>query len=359
MSKRRGRGEGGVEQLPSGMWRAVHCRVVDGRRVRETSTHRTKSEALAWLASKRDTLPVRAGTFGEWLDTWLPLHKAAVQASTYRTNSHRAIKHIRPALGHLKLKDLTPIVVESWLVKFREAMGQGEAHRCGKVLRTCLSEAVKKGVIPVSPFAGGKVTLPAEPDSLVKALTREQLHRLIATAGEDGWLIRLWVDLGCRPGEMLGLQWGDFDGECVAVTRSHDPTENKLKGTKTKRSRRLLPVAASTAAELQKVRESRTPKASDPILPAPQGGHWNASNFARNRWRPWVKRAGLVGVGPYALRHTCATLLLQAGVSIKVVSERLGHEDITTTLRTYAHVMPWDQHRAAVVMDQILTEDAK
>ena len=356
MAKRRGRGDGGIEVLPSGRYRATYCRVVSGERVRETSTHRTKSEALEWLRSRSQAGPSQPGTLSDWLDQWLPLHKSQVAPNTFRTNDARVRKHIRPGLGAVRLRDLTPIVVEGWLVQFRAEHGQGETHRVGKVLRACLYAAVKKGVIPVSPFSHSRVNLPAEPHGSNRALDRDELRKLIEAAGEHAWVIRLWVDLGCRPGEMLGLKWQDFGGKSVSIVRSLDITTGKLRETKTKRSRRTLPISQANAAALAELRAIRTPSPETAIVEAPRSksSHWWLRNFDRNRFRPIVTASGLEGVTMYTLRHTCATLLLQAGVSIKVVSERLGHEDVTTTLRTYSHVMPGDQERAAAVMGDIL-----
>lgn len=359
MARHRGRGEGGVQQLPSGSWRATYCRVIDGKRHRETSTHRTKSEALDWLSEKRGTTPTTTGTLGEWLDIWLALYKSRVQPNTFRTNAGRVKKHIRPGLGHVKMKDLTPILVEHWLVKFQDEMGQGEAFRCGKVLRTALYAAVKKGLISQSPFSNTRVTLPKEPEADTTALTREELARLIAAAGDEAWVYRLWVDLGCRPSELFALTWEDFDGTCISITKSLDRTTCKVKETKTKRSRRRLPITKMNADALREVRAARTPLPTDLIFPAAEGGPWWVGNFTKYRWNKLVAKAGLIGHSPYVLRHTCATLLLAAGVSIKTVSERLGHEDITTTLKTYVHLMPGDQERATEAMGDILSSSTR
>lgn len=348
-----------MQQLPSGSWRATYCRVIDGKRHRETSTHRTKSEALDWLSEKRGTTPTTTGTLGEWLDIWLALYKSRVQPNTFRTNAGRVKKHIRPGLGHVKMKDLTPILVEHWLVKFQAELGPGEAFKCGQVLRTALYAAVKKGLISQSPFTGMRVTLPKQPEADTTALTREELARLIAAAGDEAWAYRLWVDLGCRPSEFFALTWADFDGTCISITKSLDRTTCKVKETKTKRSRRTLPISKSNADALQKVRAARTTLPTDLIFPAPGGGYWWSSNYSRNRWSKIVKKAGLASVSPYVLRHTCATLLLGAGVSIKTVSERLGHEDITTTLRTYVHLMPGDQEKAAEAIGEILANSTR
>jgi len=67
-------------------------------------------------------------------------------------------------------------------------------------------------------------------------------------------------------------------------------------------------------------------------------------------------RDPLDGVGLHTFRHTHASLLIYAGVDPKTVSQRLGHEDVAFTLRTYAHVMPGQDKQAASAVDRLLNQ---
>jgi integrase len=69
-------------------------------------------------------------------------------------------------------------------------------------------------------------------------------------------------------------------------------------------------------------------------------------------WRPAVKRAGLVGVGMHELRHAYASLLIAAGQSVKVVSDRLGHSNVAMTLNVYSHLFPADEDRTRQAVDE-------
>jgi integrase len=90
------------------------------------------------------------------------------------------------------------------------------------------------------------------------------------------------------------------------------------------------------------------------LFPNLTGKHTWQANLSSRHFKPILDRAGLRGFRLHDLRHTCATLLLLAGVHVKVVSERLGHSNITITLQTYSHVLPTMQTAAAEKMDAAL-----
>lgn len=87
----------------------------------------------------------------------------------------------------------------------------------------------------------------------------------------------------------------------------------------------------------------------------------NRNYFNSSVWRPALARAGVPLArenGMHALRHACASTWLEHGVSIKAVSEYLGHSDPGFTLRVYTHVMPSSEERARTAMDAAIGEAA-
>lgn len=351
MGKRRGRGEGNVEQLPSGSWRAA----LPGRkRAGRSATFATAGEARAWLRANADKPPPPPGLFSEWLDRWLELHRGRVAAHTYGSDRSLVNKHVRTALGSVRLRDLDALTLETYLAGLRDRVSPDLRHRIGKTLRKILNAAVRPGgLIPVSPMRG--VAIPPAPKPRTRALTPEELAAVLAAADARGWglMFRAWVELGLRPGELIGLRWGDLDAAGrVHVARTIDPATNEAKPPKTPREA-PVPLTPELAAELAAARGE--PDA--PMFPARRsGGHWWKGNFLKFVWRPVMKAAG-VKPGPqgrYVVRHTTASILLSAGASIVAVSKRLGHSTPDFTLRRYVHVMPTDQQRATDIMGEQL-----
>src|SRR4051794_38005688 len=109
--KRRGRGEGSIEELPSGAWRVIVSagQGPDGKRRKATATFPTKKEAMAWreeqLTLLRRGLPVGAGkrTLADWLAQWLETIKPGVANNTWAFYEHFVQNYLAPQIGHVRL----------------------------------------------------------------------------------------------------------------------------------------------------------------------------------------------------------------------------------------------------------------
>lgn len=322
----------------------------------------TRDDAQAWLDA---TIPAAkaarggpAGTLGEWLTAWLAGHADAAPATVagYRKVVER---HVRPHLGDAPLRGLSRPRVVAWLDALAAAgVSAAERVRAAKYLRTALNAAVARGLLPANPTA--HVKLPKKPRPDKAAFTPAQVAALLAAARPRGLYphLRLWFDLGLRPGEMFALEWGDFAADLSAATvrRAWDDVGGAVKPTKTDRVRTLVLSAGARAALLP------ARKARGLVMPAPKGGYWNVSRFRRNVWLPLMLAAGLArrvrgkvdlgGLTPYAIRHTMASVALSAGESVVAVSKRLGHDRVSTTLDDYAHAMPDDAEKVAAAIGE-------
>ena len=167
---------------------------------------------------------------------------------------------------------------------------------------------------------------------------------------------------GMRRGEGLGLRWEDVDFEAarLAVRRALIPSGRSVvvSEPKTARGRRSIALDAETVAVLkaQAARQLEQQAAwqegwtdSGYVFTAEDGQHLNPE--AVTRWfRQAVKHSLLPKIRLHDLRHTHATLALQAGIHPKVVSERLGHATVSITLDTYSHAIPAMQEEAATLI---------
>ena len=169
-----------------------------------------------------------------------------------------------------------------------------------------------------------------------------------------------------RRGEILGLRWGDvdFDTAHLAVTRSLVSVGYELHETrgKSRTARRPINLDPRTVEVLHTWRQQRADEdpefdRDDPtahVFARPDGQPTHPQLLS-DAFQKLVHRSGLPRIRFHDLRHTHATLLLKAGVPIKVVSERLGHSTPGFTMATYQHVIPGMQQEAAQTFADILT----
>jgi integrase len=323
---------------------------------------KTQQEALEWQRLNQG--PPAVGTVGEWLTRWLELHKPNVEKATYVHDSSAIRRLIRPHLGLVKLRDLTGLHVAQMLATLAgESYSHSERHKAGRVLRRALNAAVELGVMAANPMTGARrVRLPGPRHEEKRVFTDAEVRALLkaADAQGKGHVVRLWLDSGLRPGELLGLDWEDFDWKAgtVKVVRAMDATTHEIKDVKTRGSRRTIRLSEATIALLKSALLVGVNQKSGPFLRpkrARGGRYWDT--YFRRKWVwPLFEAAGVMGkgYGGYTFRHWMATSLIRRGVPIKVVSRRLGHTNITTTLAVYAHLMEGDDDRAAEVMGRIL-----
>jgi integrase len=177
----------------------------------------------------------------------------------------------------------------------------------------------------------------------------------------------LALTTGMREGELLGLRWQDVDLERATVQVRLNVQEQDgrfaLAEVKTAYSRRNIALSRTAIEALrlhraqQNIEKLRLGPAWDTrhdlIFPNTVGTVMIPDNLVKRSFKPLLAVAGLPDVRFHDLRHTAATLLLSRGVHPKVVSEMLGHADISITLRVYAHVTPNMQQAAVAVMDEL------
>lgn len=176
---------------------------------------------------------------------------------------------------------------------------------------------------------------------------------LLAAASGDRLeaLYVLAVTTGMRIGEMFGLKWSDVDLEVGTVqVRRTVAADGAINPPKTNSSKRTIRLSKLASLALR-----RHPRTAEWVFPSAAGTPIGICNFHKNSWKRLLKRAGLPPTRFHDLRHAAATLMLSRGVPVKVVSEMLGHADVSTTLSIYAHVLPDMQESAADAMDDILS----
>ena len=167
-----------------------------------------------------------------------------------------------------------------------------------------------------------------------------------------------------RPSDYLALKWSDIDWQrgaaSVCRTIQHSKAGWIFDDTKRKRSRRVVKLQEFVLKALAGLRNPQ-PLADDTgcqvehdlIFRSCTGSPLRHRNVKRE-FRRLLQEAGIRPIRLYDLRHTAATLAVAAGVSVKVISDQLGHASISFTVERYSHVLPSIQDEAAARVERML-----
>jgi len=177
------------------------------------------------------------------------------------------------------------------------------------------------------------------------------------------------VACGLRRGDILGLRWKDVDIQAGSLTVNQAAEELRgqggvtFKSPKSAKSRRTITLPSFVVQALTRHRGEQAEirlllgpayRAEYDLVVCHEDGTPRSPNGLSHLFAKLLERKGLPHVRFHDLRHSHASQLLKQGVNVKVVSERLGHADIQTTLRVYAHVLPGLQEEAARTYDAAL-----
>jgi integrase len=339
-----------VRERPGEEPTSTYLRVSGG----DTPSNRRRAEdALAERlanVSKGGRTVGRRLTVAKWLEEWLEL-KSGLKASTVASYTARIELYLIPTLGPRKLADLEPIDVQRAMARIAAmpnvrggTLSVGTVDAAYRVLSAALNDAWRAGKAPRNAALGASVP---KPDTTVEPPTSAELDRLEAELLGDPYrlpvLMLRWT--GARVGEVLGLEWQNVDLAARLVTFHRQPVGDRSKrrsGTlKSRGSRRTVVLPPAVAAEL-----ARVPRRLDTRLVfATRTGHALDGRNLRRHFDIALEAAGiapsehadLAKYRPHDLRHSLATLLLEAGATLPAVAAQLGHSGLEE-LNRYQHV---------------------
>jgi integrase len=376
VARKRGNGEGSITRRKDGLYMArytVETAIGAKRKTLYGKTRGEVSEKLTKAMADRDEgLVFDADNLkvGEYLERWLVDSVLdTVRPTTYERYEQIVRIHVRPALGSVKLKNLTPVHVRGL---YREKLEAGLSARTVQyihvTLHKALKQAVQDGLIPRN--ATEAVKAPQVRREEMRPLSGDQVKVLLEVARGDRLeaLYVLAIHTGLRQGELLGLKWEDVDLESgtlrvrrTLVTAKAGPV---LTAPKTKGGRRSVKLTQGAVEalrshlkhQLQEIDRAGSLWRENGLMFASESGEPLDRRYLTScRYKALLKRAELPMIRFHDLRHTCATLLLSKNVNPKIVSEMLGHASIAITLDTYSHVLPNMRDQAAAAMEEALS----
>lgn len=368
MAKKRGQNEGSIRKRTDCTWEARVTIGIspDGKQQRKSLYGKTRQEVSAKMTDLLNNLqkglitnPTEM-TLAEWLDYYMPEYKKRyVKPTTYINYTVKVENHIKPAIGHHKLKTLRQDIIQKFVNTLTDkGLAPSTVEDVYKLLRNALETAVDDGLIVRN--VANKVKLPKIPKPKINVLTPEQQDAFVEQAKKTymGSIYIFDLCTGMRLGELLGLKWSDIDFQNMElhVTRTlrkvKDPDNAdeswhlEFGSPKTAASERTIPLnetAVKVLADVFAQQEKNQTKAgtayedNDLVFATQLGRPLDPTNMRRTFYNI-CEKIGIRGFHPHCLRHTFTTRGAENNIDIRVIQRILGHATMNETNETYTHV---------------------
>lgn len=278
------------------------------------------------------------GTVAAMSKTWLA-SRPDWTASTRERNRSIVKKYIVPRWGTVRLADVTHEAVQEWASSI--SLAGGTVRKIVGVLSGILELAVKTKKLAVNPVRG--VNLPKQAIKRRRYLTGVEVERLADAAGNQRDIVLVLAYCGLRWGELAALRVRSVDEVRRRLTIDEAMTEIKGKATwdtPKDHQRRTVPYPAFLQGPISERVKGKEP--DDLLFTSMTGGLLRNRNARRDWFDAAAKAAGVEGLTPHELRHTAASLAVQAGASVLALQKMLGHEKASVTLDVYADLYDED-----------------
>lgn len=331
------------------------------RRCREGEVVSRAEQKECDLQQKREAAKVL--TLQQYGETVFMPAKSVTMSENGRCAYQGSLNHwIYPALGDLKMPDITPANISALLLSMQSA---GKAHAtCVKVytiLHSLFKMAYMSDVVTVNPMDKVERPRPRKgefKEKDVDAYTTEEVQRIFAALEHEPlkWhvLMRLLIDTGIRRGECCGLQWKDIDTKAGTITirgnLCYTPQKGIYLDTPKSGKVRTIDVDPEIIELLQQLRLEQAGHAISIYVFTQQDSPDPMHPQSSARYmQKFSKKYDVPGLHPHKLRHTFASIAITNGADVASVSEKLGHSDKAVTLRMYTHADQESMKRASQI----------
>ena len=298
--------------------------------------------------------------FSDYIRHWLTIAKRKVDEVTFQGYETLAISQILPYFdaSGIKLRDVTVEALQAYIDEKHEhgrkdgkgGLSPASLRRHKNILFQTLNEAVKSNLLPSNPCQF--LILPPQEKYQSSYYSAEQLQRLFDAIREEPLypLVKITALYGLRRSELLGLKWDSIDFEANRLTIRHTvskvtkPVEkDKTKNASSFRSFPLVDEAkaiflAAKAAEKENRKLFGKAYLENEYVFKWDDGHLYSPDYISQQFAKLLRKYDLPHIRFHELRHSCASLLLNSGFTLKDVQEWMGHADIKMTADIYGHL---------------------
>lgn len=306
------------------------------------------------LTAKTDIL------FSDYIRQWLTVVQRKVDEVTYQGYELLARSQILPYFDScgIKLQDVTTEVLQAYIDEKRSngrkdgkgGLSAASLRRHKNILNQTLGYAVKKKLLTANPCQD--LELPKQEKYQSNYYSAEQLQKLFDAIRDEPLypLVKIAALYGLRRSELLGLKWDsiDLDGNRLMIRHTVSQVTKPVEKDKTKNSSsfRTFPLVDEArriftdakAAEEENRRLFGSEYYENDYVFKWADGHLYAPEYVSQKFAALLKKYGFPHIRFHELRHSCASLLLNSGFTLKDVQEWMGHADIKMTADIYGHL---------------------
>jgi integrase len=307
----------------------------------------------------------------EWLNIYIEPHKSPTTTHYYKVQLQR---YIYPTIGNKKLQNLKTIDIQKLYNQLKIKSTASDNPLSGKTIKNvhmnlsaALDKAVEQEIIPKNPAKN--VELPKTTKYKADVYNKDEIKKLFELVqGTDLELtMHILIFLGLRRGELIALRWKHIDFEKKTANIVDNIVSVKkdifVKDPKSESGKREIKIPDSLLMKMKEAHEEYQSRKNadndleDYVITQGNGQPYRPHSISDKIKRFLTNNPEIKRIRLHDLRHTSATLMLQAGIPAKVAQKRLGHADIGTTLDIYTHVLEDVEQEAADKLDELFTED--
>ena len=364
MAKKRMNGEGSWTQRENGTWKLSVSYKGIGRKYfyGDKQTCLQKKLEFESLLSK-DLVGEKDILFKHFTESWLKtIKKPTVKPHTYNNLAYATIQYTIKPLGELSLKQIDGYLIQSMIIN--KMKDNGYSYNTVKLvyctLKSIFGYAQARGKIDINPMVG--VILPKKSlfnQKEARYLSADERDKLVETCYlknkngsflfKNGPFYVFIMYVGCRIGEALSLKWSDIDLEQRTVTigrtmitirdvENHTITRYDQDSTKNGKVRTVY-LSDMALQALLDIKSTHKYAPDGYILPGREKDKPITYLAARGTFNRIVKQAGIPKCSIHSLRHTFVSLAINNQIPIPLVADMVGHTNITTTMKTYTHLL--------------------
>lgn len=306
----------------------------------------------------------------DFLLDFLEKYKMNLSITTYNCYMRICKKYIIPLLGDIKLCDIKPIHIQNYVDDLLDLLTPQTIKVHLNILNLALKRAYRLKLIKENVVQF--VEVPKNKKYKNEIYNAEDMKKLLEKSRETSLELPIILasGLGLRISEILGLTWNNIDFNDFTITIDKITVRDKgqviLKEPKTESSIRTISAPKEIILMLKQLKKDRLAaklrgeKSHRELIFYDKNLNPIAQDVLSKKFRYFLQENNLKHIRFHDLRHSHVTMLIDAKVSIKVISERVGHSNVNTTLNIYSHALrEMDQEASDKISDTLFNNERK